>query len=146
MFRPRRDHLHLARHLPTQGDGRYLSYRDIRLFDYARRAEPLRDEVRANAGKCLHYYFYLVEEQFDLCYLRVPTWAPFRLQVSHTEVRPPPVLARSNLGIPTARAITRAVQTASHFSSGSVATLLLTGQADALARENTLPCLAYPGV
>ena len=44
----------------------YLSYRDIRLFDYARRAEPLRDEVRANAGKCLHYYFYLVEEQFDL--------------------------------------------------------------------------------
>jgi hypothetical protein len=128
----------------------YLSYRDIRLFDYARWAEPLRDEVRANAerlaaeaglqiefirkfkafrkedrvqailaergvhpglvhifsametcssyrpwhdkasgktffkpitGKCLHYYFYFIDEQFGLCYLRVPTWAPFRLQV-----------------------------------------------------------------
>jgi hypothetical protein len=128
----------------------YLSYRDIRLFDYARWAEPLRDEVRANAerlaaeaglqiefirkrkafrkedrvqlilaargdhpglvhvfsameacssyrpwhdkasgktffkpiaGKCLHYYFYFVDEQFGLCYVRVPTWAPFRLQV-----------------------------------------------------------------
>jgi hypothetical protein len=128
----------------------YLSYRDIRLFDYARWAEPLRDEVRANAerlaaeagleiefirklkafrkedrvqailaergdhpglvhifsameacssyrpwydkvsgknlfkptsGKCLHYYFYFIDEQFGLCYVRVPTWAPFRLQV-----------------------------------------------------------------
>jgi hypothetical protein len=128
----------------------YLSYRDIRLFDYARWAEPLRDEVRGNAerlaaeaglqiefihklkafrkedrvqsilaargdhpglvhifsameacssyrpwydkasgntrlkpitGKCLHYYFYFVDEQFGLGYVRVPTWAPFRLQV-----------------------------------------------------------------
>jgi hypothetical protein len=128
----------------------YLSSRDIRLFDYARWAEPLGDEVRANAerlaaeagleiefirklkafrkedrvqsilaarghhpglvhifsameacssyrpwydkasgntqlkpitGKCLHYYFYFVDEQFGLCYMRVPTWAPFRLQV-----------------------------------------------------------------
>jgi hypothetical protein len=128
----------------------YLSYRGIRLFDYARWAEPLRDEVRANAehvaaeagleiefirklkafrkedrvqsilaergdhpglvhifsameacssyrpwhdkasgktffkpitGKCLHYYFYFIDAQFGLCYLRVPTWAPFRLQV-----------------------------------------------------------------
>ena len=32
-------------------------------------------------GKCLHYYFYFIDEQFGLCYLRVPTWAPFRLQV-----------------------------------------------------------------
>jgi len=128
----------------------YLGARDIRLFDYPRWAEPLRDELRANAerlageaglkiefirklkafrkedrvqeilaergdhpglvhifsamegcssyrpwydkgsgktlfkpitGKCLHYYFYFVDEQFGLCYLRVPTWAPFRLQV-----------------------------------------------------------------
>jgi len=29
----------------------YLSYRDIRLFDYARWAEPLRDDVRANAER-----------------------------------------------------------------------------------------------
>lgn len=30
--------------------------------------------------KCLHYYFYFIDEDFGLCYLRVPTWAPFRLQ------------------------------------------------------------------
>jgi hypothetical protein len=128
----------------------YLGARDIRLFDYPRWAEPLREEIRANAervaaeagveiefirklkafrkedrvqailaqrgehpglvhifsameacasyrpwydkasghttltaasGKCLHYYFYFIDEDFGLCYLRVPTWAPFRLQV-----------------------------------------------------------------
>ena len=31
-------------------------------------------------GKCLHYYFYFIDEEFGLCYLRVPTWAPFGLQ------------------------------------------------------------------
>jgi hypothetical protein len=31
-------------------------------------------------GKCLHYYFYFIDAEFGLCYLRVPTWAPFRLQ------------------------------------------------------------------
>jgi hypothetical protein len=128
----------------------YLSYRDIRLLDYPRWAEPLRDELRNNAerlaaeaglntehirsykglrketrikailaergdhpglvhifsamescsayrfgydrrthrshlrstsGRCLHYYFYFIDEVFGLCYVRVPTWAPFRLQV-----------------------------------------------------------------
>jgi hypothetical protein len=130
--------------------GRYLSYHDIRLFDYTRWAEPLREELRENAehlaseaglqiefirnhkafrkearikqilaergehpglvhifsamepcssyrpwhdkvthrtflkptsGKCLHYYFYFIDEQFGLCYVRLPTWSPFRLQV-----------------------------------------------------------------
>jgi len=129
---------------------RLLRHRNIRLFDYPRWAEPLRDELRRNAeqlaaeagleidfirrlkafrkearvkeilaergdhpglvhifsameacpsyrpwhdkasgqthlksspGKCLHYYFYFIDEQFGLCYVRVPTWAPFRLQV-----------------------------------------------------------------
>ncbi len=133
----------------AEGMARYLRIHDIRLFDYPRFAEPLRDEVRANAerlaqaagleieyirsvhafrkedrvrsilaergeqpglvhifsamepcaafapwydkatgkttlrykdGKCLHYYFYFIDEVFGLCYLRVPTWAPFRLQ------------------------------------------------------------------
>jgi hypothetical protein len=128
----------------------YLGGRGIRLFDYAHWAEPLREEIRANAerlaaevgleiefirklkafrkedrvqqilaergdhpglvhifsameacssyrpwhdkasgktffksisGKCLHYYFYFIDAQFGLCYVRVPTWAPFRLQV-----------------------------------------------------------------
>lgn len=36
--------------------------------------------LRAKDGKCLHYYFYFLHEEFGLCYLRVPTWAPFRLQ------------------------------------------------------------------
>ncbi len=36
--------------------------------------------LRADTGKCLHYYFYFIDEEFGLCYLRVPTWAPFALQ------------------------------------------------------------------
>ena len=36
--------------------------------------------LRGDTGKCLHYYFYLIDEQLGLCYLRVPTWAPFGLQ------------------------------------------------------------------
>ena len=36
--------------------------------------------IRPDSGKCLHYYFYVQDAQFGLVYLRVPTWAPFRLQ------------------------------------------------------------------
>jgi hypothetical protein len=36
--------------------------------------------VRPDSGKCLHYYFYFMDAEFGLIYLRVPTWAPFRLQ------------------------------------------------------------------
>lgn len=32
-------------------------------------------------GKCLHYYFYFVDEDLGLCYVRVPTWLPCRLQI-----------------------------------------------------------------
>lgn len=48
--------------------------------------EPWHDKqtgrtfLRGRQNKCLHYYFYFVSEEFGLCYLRVPTWAPFRLQ------------------------------------------------------------------
>ena len=31
-------------------------------------------------GKCLHYYFYFIDPELGLCYLRVPTWVPFRVQ------------------------------------------------------------------
>jgi hypothetical protein len=47
---------------------------------------PWRDKatgksfVRPDGGKCLHYYFYFLDAAFGLIYLRVPTWAPFRLQ------------------------------------------------------------------
>lgn len=36
--------------------------------------------VKPDTGRCLHYYFYFIDEEFGLCYLRVPTWCPFRLQ------------------------------------------------------------------
>src|SRR3984957_5488750 len=36
--------------------------------------------LRAEIGKCLHYYFYFMDDELGLVYLRVPTWAPFRLQ------------------------------------------------------------------
>jgi hypothetical protein len=39
-----------------------------------------RTYLRPDDGKCLHYYFYFIDEQLGLCYLRVPTWCPFRLQ------------------------------------------------------------------
>lgn len=47
---------------------------------------PQRDRVsgrpwlKADGGKCLHYYFYVMDEWLGLVYLRVPTWAPFGLQ------------------------------------------------------------------
>ena len=133
----------------AEGMTSYLYANNIRIFDYAKFAEPLRDELRANAeqiakdnnlqiefirkknfrkeqrvrkivekrgshsglvhifsamepcasyrpwhdknthktflkftqGKCLHYYFYLIDDLLGLCYVRVPTWCPFRLQI-----------------------------------------------------------------
>lgn len=39
-----------------------------------------RTFLKYDSGKCLHYYFYFIDKEFGLCYIRVPTWAPFRLQ------------------------------------------------------------------
>ncbi len=132
----------------AEGMTSYLYAHQIRIFDYPRFAEPLRDAIRTNAerlagengieiefirkahirkediianvlkrrgthpglvhilsameacqsykpwhnkatgktflrpdtGKCLHYYFYFIDEELGLCYVRVPTWCPFRLQ------------------------------------------------------------------
>jgi hypothetical protein len=36
--------------------------------------------LRPDNGKCLHYYFYFMDAELGLVYLRVPTWSPFRLQ------------------------------------------------------------------
>jgi hypothetical protein len=36
--------------------------------------------LKYDRAKCTHYYFYFIDEQLGLCYLRVPTWCPFRLQ------------------------------------------------------------------
>lgn len=132
----------------AEGMTSYLYANKIRIFDYPRFAEPLRDAIRTNAerlasdngiaiefirkshirkeniiakvlerrgthpglvhilsameacqsykpwhnkttgktflkpdsGKCLHYYFYFIDKELGLCYVRVPTWCPFRLQ------------------------------------------------------------------
>jgi DNA-binding transcriptional ArsR family regulator len=36
--------------------------------------------LRPDYGKCLHYYFYFMDEELGLIHLRVPTWCPFQLQ------------------------------------------------------------------
>jgi hypothetical protein len=36
--------------------------------------------LKGDSSKCIHYYFYFIHAELGLCYLRVPTWAPFRLQ------------------------------------------------------------------
>lgn len=133
----------------AKGMTSYLYAHNVRIFDYARWAEPLRNELRANSealahqhgveiefvrkskfrkearirkvldkrgthpglvhilsamegcpsykpwhdkktgktflkptrAQCLHYYFYFIDEELGLCYVRVPTWCPFRLQI-----------------------------------------------------------------
>jgi hypothetical protein len=37
-------------------------------------------QLQWSPGKCQHYYVYFLDAQFGLGYLRIPTWAPFRLQ------------------------------------------------------------------
>jgi hypothetical protein len=39
-----------------------------------------RAYLKTDSGKCLHYYVYFIDEDYGLCYLRIPTWCPFRLQ------------------------------------------------------------------
>ena len=39
-----------------------------------------RTMLKPDSGKCLHYYVYFIDPEFGLCYLRVPTWCPYRLQ------------------------------------------------------------------
>jgi hypothetical protein len=39
-----------------------------------------RTFLKPDTAKCLHYYFYLIDPDLGLCCLRVPSWAPFRLQ------------------------------------------------------------------
>jgi len=36
--------------------------------------------LKKESGKCLHYYVYFIDDDYGLCYLRIPTWCPFRLQ------------------------------------------------------------------
>lgn len=49
--------------------------------------EPWHDKLthktflRPDQGKCLTYYFYFIDELLGLCYVRVPSWLPFKLQI-----------------------------------------------------------------
>lgn len=36
--------------------------------------------LKGRSGKCLHFYVYFIDPDWGLCYLRIPTWAPFRMQ------------------------------------------------------------------
>ena len=40
-----------------------------------------RTFLRPDTTKCLHYYFYWMDRELGLIYVRVPTFCPFRLQV-----------------------------------------------------------------
>jgi len=37
-------------------------------------------QLQWSPGKCQHFYVYFIDGEFGLCHLRIPTWAPFRLQ------------------------------------------------------------------
>ena len=49
--------------------------------------KPWHDKVthktflKYDQSKCLTYYFYFIDELLGLCYVRVPTWLPFKLQI-----------------------------------------------------------------
>lgn len=47
---------------------------------YNKKKKVNKAYLKPTTSKCLHYYFYFIVEGLGLCYLRVPTWAPFRLQ------------------------------------------------------------------
>jgi len=49
-------------------------------FEFHRDPKTHAVGLRYRQVKCLHYYFYLLHPDLGLCYLRVSTWAPFRLQ------------------------------------------------------------------
>lgn len=55
-------------------------------MESCRTYKPWYDKVKGKSllkpesSYCLHYYFYFIDDQLGLCYMRVPTWAPFRLQ------------------------------------------------------------------
>lgn len=40
-----------------------------------------RPYLKYQERQCLHYYFYFMDDYLGLCFVRVPTWLPFRLKV-----------------------------------------------------------------
>ena len=75
----------VAKVLARRGDHPGLVH-VISAIESCARYKPWHDKssgktyLRPDSGKCLHYYFYFIDEKWGLCNLRVPTWCPFRLQ------------------------------------------------------------------
>ena len=75
----------VARVLAARGDAPGLVH-VISAMEACPSYQPWHDKLRGKTylkpipGKCLHYYFYFIDGELGLCYLRVPTWAPFGLQ------------------------------------------------------------------
>lgn len=51
-----------------------------RTFKVGKNQKTGRLALQWSPGKCQHFYIYFIDAELGLCYLRIPTWAPFRLQ------------------------------------------------------------------
>ena len=61
--------------------GVYSAVEPCRTFFLHRDRERQRLVLEADAGKCLHFYFYFLHELYGLCHVRLQTWFPFTIQV-----------------------------------------------------------------
>jgi hypothetical protein len=59
----------------------YSALEPCRTFFLHRDAERRRLELQADAGKCLHLYFYFWHELYGLIHVRLQTWFPFTVHV-----------------------------------------------------------------
>jgi len=50
-------------------------------FDIYRNKETKKLELISRKRKCLHIYFYFIDEHLGLCYFRVQTFFPFKVQI-----------------------------------------------------------------
>ena len=75
----------VAKALETRGDHPGLVH-VISAMEACDAYQPWHDKqtrktyLRPDTSNCLHYYFYFLDDELGLIYLRAPTWAPFRLQ------------------------------------------------------------------
>ena len=51
-----------------------------RCFKVGKNAKSGFLQLQWAPGRCQHFYVYFIDAEFGLCHLRIPTWAPFRLQ------------------------------------------------------------------
>ena len=76
----------VAKVLATRGDALGLVH-VISAMETCATYQPWHDKasgrtfLRPDTTKCLHYYFYWMDRELGLIYVRVPTYCPFRLQV-----------------------------------------------------------------